>query len=932
MSELPFEAPPLESIAALLPAFEFQLLIAQGGMGAVYKGRQKSLDRDVAIKILPRELGDDPQFRTSFVAEAKAMARLIHPNLIGVFDSGDVDGLLYIVMEYVDGKSLHHSAHNQVIDPKQAVEIVMGICAGLGHAHENKIVHRDIKPANILLTPKREPKIGDFGLARAAGHDSEGLAMGTPGYTAPEVISHPELADQRSDIFSVGVILQELLTGLPPYENPDSAEHVPDSELLIICKKATHEDPSERFPDAQSMIGALKSWLRPEPTHSTGTLPKPQTAKAAAHVDNSASSALGRNIAIIIVLLVTIFFAWDLLQKKKATTAAQKEEASEKKVTPPKPKENKPLANSPGGPSKPSGSKPSKPSPPPLVIEKPPAETPSQSLLRLRDELADGNFDELPIGTLTRGGSYYFFVSKATPWAQASQMARAYGGHLPLVEDEAFLSWMSGSFPAESTQKSSWIGASQGSAETWQLVSGDPWPLGSAPQGTGGFAMVNSGGKVEAKGSTDSQPFFIQWHRDGSNPTSLEAILGRCKASLDNDSPTFPPNTETVGERRFLIVKQACTYFEARDLATLGGGELMTAATEDEADWLENRIKNVSAADGLWIGATLQNKLWSWNSLQPWTFARWASSSKAGSGNGLSVIPGSGWNATNQSDEASGFIIEWSDDLQSEAPEIADDGVAAMESGGKKRLEEYEAARKKAAEDNTDKYTWTLDIWLKRRGNNVEVTRWTPVVEAAKALVKDGRVPDVPKAPNQTYPEPVHEIAIDYFNKQRVIDLGFTTKAEKLRDYYVKALKKAANTAREIGQREKANSYAKKIDTAADIDSWIAIIIAKGDRPAAPQAGASNITIISANFGGASNNADVTALIKKWIEVEKRSFKVHHEEIGIDPNPNNWNKRIKINYTVDGQHFETIFIRTKEVSPEILIERAKAISESGAEE
>src|SRR5688572_14708495 len=221
MSADSFEAPSLEHLAELLPAYDFEAFIAQGGMGAVYKARQRSLDRDVAIKILPREMGADPEFRQSFETEAKAMARLNHPNLIGVYDFGDVEGMPYIVMEYVNGKSLFHSAYNTAIDPVQAVTIVKGICDGLAHAHENGVIHRDIKPANILLTPKAEPKIGDFGLARPAGADHSGVIMGTPGYAAPEITRQPDHADRRSDIFALGIVLYELLVGKsPPYDVP----------------------------------------------------------------------------------------------------------------------------------------------------------------------------------------------------------------------------------------------------------------------------------------------------------------------------------------------------------------------------------------------------------------------------------------------------------------------------------------------------------------------------------------------------------------------------------------------------------------------------------------------------------------------------------------------------------------------------------------
>ena len=214
-----FEAPSLETLAALLPSYDFEAFIAKGGMGAVYKARQRRLDRDVAIKILPRELGEDAQFVASFETEAKAMAKLNHPNLISVFDYGEVDGMPYIVMEYVNGKSLFHSAQNLAVDPGQAVGIVKGICDGLAHAHENGVIHRDIKPANILLTPRAAPKIGDFGLARPVDSDGSGLVMGTPGYVAPEVLRHPGQADRRCDLFALGVVLYELLIGrCPPYD------------------------------------------------------------------------------------------------------------------------------------------------------------------------------------------------------------------------------------------------------------------------------------------------------------------------------------------------------------------------------------------------------------------------------------------------------------------------------------------------------------------------------------------------------------------------------------------------------------------------------------------------------------------------------------------------------------------------------------------
>ena len=261
MSDAPFQALAPESLAELLPQYEIEAFIAQGGMGAVYKGRQASLQRDVAVKVLPRELGEDPGFRESFATEARAMARLNHPNLIGVFDFGDADGMPYIVMEYVEGSSLHESAWNQMVEPSQAVAIVKGICEGLAHAHGHGIAHRDIKPANILLTANAEPKIGDFGLAHAADSDQSGLVMGTPGYTAPEVFQDPNQAGPLADLYSVGVVLHQLLTGIDPAgsEGPPT-QAIGNLRLDAIWRRATHPNPAQRYKDAAAMAADLEKW------------------------------------------------------------------------------------------------------------------------------------------------------------------------------------------------------------------------------------------------------------------------------------------------------------------------------------------------------------------------------------------------------------------------------------------------------------------------------------------------------------------------------------------------------------------------------------------------------------------------------------------------------------------------------------------------
>lgn len=261
--EVGFVAPDVSDLAPFFPGYEIQGLIATGGMGAVYGAVQKSLDRTVAIKILPTELSKDAAFCAGFEAEAKAMARLNHPNLIGVYDFGEVNGMLFIIMEFVPGQSIYHSAYGIAIDPKEVIRLVTGICDGLAHAHENGILHRDIKPSNILLDLNAQPKIGDFGLARPIERKiEEGEEIfGTPHYTAPEVVEAPHTVDYRADIFSVGVLLHELLTGKLPADDPRPASVICrcSPRFDAIIRRATQPVPAARYASAKELAAELRA-------------------------------------------------------------------------------------------------------------------------------------------------------------------------------------------------------------------------------------------------------------------------------------------------------------------------------------------------------------------------------------------------------------------------------------------------------------------------------------------------------------------------------------------------------------------------------------------------------------------------------------------------------------------------------------------------
>jgi serine/threonine protein kinase len=216
--ETPSGPPPPQHLAPHFPQLDILELLGQGGMGYVYKARQKGLDRLVALKLLPPEVSNDPGFAERFAREARTLARLSHPGIVTVHDSGQVSGQYYFIMEFVDGLNLRELLNRSEgrVDSQQALRIVMAVCDALDYAHEEGVIHRDIKPENILLDRQGRVKIADFGLAkllRANGGPQSGLTLasphrmlGTPHYMAPEQSERPLEVDHRADIYALGVV------------------------------------------------------------------------------------------------------------------------------------------------------------------------------------------------------------------------------------------------------------------------------------------------------------------------------------------------------------------------------------------------------------------------------------------------------------------------------------------------------------------------------------------------------------------------------------------------------------------------------------------------------------------------------------------------------------------------------------------------------
>lgn len=220
------EPPTLPEVAAAFPQLEVLGLIGSGGMGYVFRVRQQALGREAALKLLPRHLAAAPTFVERFNREARTLARLSHPNIVNVYESGQTGGFCYLLMEYVDGANLRQAMRAGKFTPAQALAIIPRICDALQYAHTQGVLHRDIKPENILIDARGEVKIADFGIAKLVDDPvgvrgditltQSGVRLGTPHYMAPEQIEKPDDVDHRADIYSLGVVFYELLTGELP--------------------------------------------------------------------------------------------------------------------------------------------------------------------------------------------------------------------------------------------------------------------------------------------------------------------------------------------------------------------------------------------------------------------------------------------------------------------------------------------------------------------------------------------------------------------------------------------------------------------------------------------------------------------------------------------------------------------------------------------
>lgn len=364
--------------------------LGEGGMAAVYRAYQPSVDRYVALKVLPQSFATDPQFAQRFEREAKVLAKLQHPNILPIHDYGQADGYPYIVMPVVEGGELSDLMHGDKLPLAEVVRIISQVGDALDYAHTEGVVHRDIKPSNILLDQRGNCLLTDFGLAKIVSNvanklTSSGFVVGTPSYIAPEQ-GMGDPADGRSDIYALGVVLYELMTGQVPFqaETPIAVvmKHIHDPLLSPrefradipeaieqVILKALAKDPQDRYSTAGEMVKAIQAAVdkgdalpASSPIQQTDIRqvkpPPSSSSKANPASPSTASGSImwwsGAGLIAVVLLALLGFGSWLFLDRQQPEAAAPPAAPPTEAVQPPTetpPQEELPPAQSPSQPT-----------------------------------------------------------------------------------------------------------------------------------------------------------------------------------------------------------------------------------------------------------------------------------------------------------------------------------------------------------------------------------------------------------------------------------------------------------------------------------------------------------------------------------------------------------------------------------------------------
>lgn len=708
MSESSFIPPEVDDLNEQMSAFEFVSRLAADEMKAVYLVKQKSLERRAAIKLYSPELSRSQEFRESFAATAKVTAKLMHPNLIGVYDSGIEQNMIYLVSEFVAGKPLWDSTKGEPVHLKHLQTLVEGICVGMCHAHKHGVFHGALSLKNILLDETHMPKIGGF--SQASG-DTSKLDPSALRFRAPEMAEEGARPTAQADIYSIGVILREMAVGQTEgVDALDRVKHIGPA-LKRLVQKATSDDPSKRHrelvefheelldafdPKAgrRSVVSIRKkraaeltspstlqsasprSGLASGPRASclgakgaaVGGMDRPNAAPRAAVMllKPPSSAKLWIHLVVIVVLLLAIKVAWGAYQQKKARNEAEDKanvSTHEVRVIP---RSARPTGqqSTPEYPhTREANDFPNDSDPRPGTQAALPKKDAAKELARLRSALSRGSRSELPPGTLEMDNRYFYYVNVPMTWDDAFWYAQMHGGHLAIPGSRATSEWMREKL-VENDGMPFWLGAAKSGRHSWTLADGRSWRPRDPSVMLGEFLAVGTAGELKSLQGDLKREFVIEWSKDGRNPGSLESLLKTTKDSLATATPIYPPGTRAFGVRNYLYVPRSATWKQAVLAARAAGGNLVVIGGIAEKFNIEKLTEDADAPEGIWLGGFhLAGRGWRWTTGEPWISSDWPQGKEAKiKDSALLMRPGGGWDERSRDGMASGYVIEWSSD------------------------------------------------------------------------------------------------------------------------------------------------------------------------------------------------------------------------------------------------------------------------------
>lgn len=820
MSENSSDLPSPEVMNSLLPKFEFERLVESDGQSGTYLANQTSLDRTVNIKLFPPSRPNPSGMPSNFERAVAAVAALKHPNLVGIFDSGNIDDRPYLVLEAVIGKTLRQTTQGNALDSSKAFALISGICEGLKLCHRNGVIHGALNPSNVLVNSEGTPKLGNFGMNQSA------IDRSSP-YAAPELANPNSYATKRSDVFSLAAIYQELMTGSPTglTEAPIETLSKQKQDLATVLKQAMDPEPGKRMPDADAFFieisqhqGCTARLLISASPKKAAPIQQSKRATKQVQVEKQ-NRGPALKLCLIAVLIISVFIAWTTLNRAKTARYEENKELMAQAQA----KKDAALAEALKRTSTPTQYSSPKTISKTAIAPVERTESQEDALQRLRAPLLSGKRSEMPPGTLSRGGSKYLLIEEPMTWNQANEFAESFGAHLANASKASTLLWI-----GEKLIKNepAWVGAAKNGKDSWVTVSGKFWSPEISPSGDETFAALNKQGKIISKDASETLPFIVQWRNDGSNPGTREVQFKATADTVESKHPIYPPGTVEAGGRSLLYIPEATTWTEAKKAAESAAGHLFVASDKDEAKLLRSYLQNIEAPNGIWLGASLDSDRWTWITSEPWTFADWVKGRKPGKeGHALVFHPDRGWDSQDRSLEASGYVIEWSNDSSedSETPPVElFTGLESSELAAKAKelVINTEKKRDELLAINAKKMTWDLNALLKGM-NSGGRAHWGPEVDDLKSLLKEDRINtgDIRRRNIRVSPE-MAKIVNYAEKKQNEADQGSARAITKIRDAYVEKMQAIQEQAKAVGQMRAAERAGNMIQNADDAKGW----------------------------------------------------------------------------------------------------------------